>query len=148
MKCTEFRNNLIGLIEGTLQAGLKSDMEEHMLHCMDCYNIYENVKSTYTIRDNIKVPEVTPYFYNRLEQKLKNKEAHTSFVLSIFNGPWQNLAASILVASGIFIGVYLGKYFGTAENNVYTTNENDVINTYVSEYYIDYTFEDNNENNK
>lgn len=137
---------MIGFIEGQLPVNLKSAMDEHLVRCEHCAYTLENVKATYTIYRTSGIPPLNLYFYTRLEQKLKRKTSNNSYIFSFINGPWQSIAASILIASGIFIGVYIGKYFEIPEKSANTINENDVLNIYATEYYMGNTSDESVDN--
>jgi hypothetical protein len=140
------KNNMIGFIEGQLPLNLKSAMDEHLIQCKSCANILGNVKATYTIYGLSDIPPLNPFFYTKLEQKLKLKTRNKTYIFNFINGPWQSIAASILIVSGIFIGIYVGKHLEIQEKSTNSINENDVLNIYATEYYIENTDFENNYN--
>ena len=139
MNCKVFENNVIGLIEGTLSVDLKSDMDKHLLQCEKCNKLYQNVRATYNIRSSADNQKVTPYFYSHLEQRLNKNKENNLYSLRMLNVPWQSVAAGILILTGIYIGIYIGKNINIPDKSTTITNDNDVLNIYVTEYYIDKT---------
>ena len=136
MDCKLVYNNLIGFVEDTLPAALSVEMRKHIASCELCQKLVENVAATYTVYDNVPSPEVNPFIYTRIEQKLKNK-----FQTQIINKPvfiWklQPIAATILIFIGIGLGIFIGKNLSNTTAAIVTQDKNEVLNTYASEYYI------------
>ncbi len=136
MKCKQVENNLIGFIEGQLPLDLQSDISVHMIHCADCRAIYDQVKATWLPYSGLAIPELSHYFYSKLQQKIIDKSQKKIYISERMTTLLQPVAACILIFLAIFIGITIGSHITNVRTSANATNENDVLNTYATEYYF------------
>ena len=49
-------------------------VQEHLNSCSECALFAEEMKLTLNILDEEKTPELNPFFYTRVKEKLENQE--------------------------------------------------------------------------
>jgi predicted anti-sigma-YlaC factor YlaD len=139
MKCRQVHKNIIDLIEHTLPESVSDEMFRHIKSCLDCGELYDNVSATYTVINSVPKPEINPFFFTRLQQRLesgKQKEAHIGMVLI---KRLQPIAIIILLFIGISSGIFIGKNLVSYKNN---SDQKAVLDAYASEYYLNKTGEE------
>jgi hypothetical protein len=136
MDCKLFENNMIGFFEGTIPLDLHSAIEKHMIQCEGCKTLYEKVISAYSSFGGDRVPAISPYFYARIRQKLSGDVQTKSFFITRMSVAWQTVAAGLLIAVGISIGISIGRHvdLGVAKQN--TTTGKDAVNSTATDYYF------------
>jgi hypothetical protein len=135
MKCKYIYKNLIGYIEQTIPANLHEEIDNHINSCRSCEELYNNVFATYHIADVNIVPEVNPFFYTRLEQKLKTKvDREITFVPKLIL-KLQPIAITILIVVGISTGILIGKNISVSTLNV-NPDRSEILEAYASDYYL------------
>ncbi len=142
MNCKNVNKNLIGYIEQAIPSKLQEEMEKHFNECTVCKELYVNVLATYTVYDNRLIPEVNPFFYTRLEQKLKTKTLReVTFVPNII---WKlrPIAVIILIFIGINMGILIGKSFSGSGITLNNSNRTEILEAYASDYYLTDTGEE------
>jgi len=142
MNCKVVENNMIGFIERQVPFDIQSAIEEHLLHCGPCKFLYDKVNSTYSITLEKNIPEISPYFYSRLEQRLLQKSRKKIYFSGIGTVLWQPVAASLIILVGILIGISIGRHVELPVTSENSTNKSEVINIYATEYYLNGTGED------
>ena len=136
MNCYQINKNFIGYIEQTIPTELQEQIGVHLNGCHNCSELYKNIVATYTIYEKLPLPEVNPYFYTRLEQKLKSKhQLNQKFVPQII---WklQPVAATILVFIGIGSGILIGTSISGSEITFKKPNRSEVLEVYASDYNL------------
>ncbi len=58
MKCTEFLNELTGYLDGALDAQTKSELEDHLAWCHNCYVVCDTTQKTIEIYRNQELYEL------------------------------------------------------------------------------------------
>lgn len=136
MKCKQIHNNLIGLIEQTLPEAVSIEMFNHMDSCKGCKSCYENVLATYVLDKS--VPEINPYFYTKLHQKIESKAKIEVASISLVRR-LQPVAVVLLLAIGISLGILIGKNLANYKSD---SDRKTMLDTYASEYYLNDTNEE------
>lgn len=144
MNCKEINKNLIGFIENTIPAHVKTEMEKHFSECESCKMLYNNIFATYTIFDGQPQTEVNPYFYARLEQKIKLKE-QIKIESSTNKLIWklQPIAASFLIVISVCAGILIGNSFSGTNLVNKNPNRTELLEAYANDYYLTDTNDDN-----
>jgi len=142
MKCKQVHKNLIGYIEETLPMPLSADLHNHIDKCTDCKALYENILATYTVFNQLPKPEINPFFYTRLEQKIKSKKPSEILLMPLFLRRVQLVAATVLIAVGISFGILIGKNLANSQLAKTSIDQNAILEAYASEYYLTGTGDD------
>ncbi len=142
IKSKQVHKNLIGYIEQTLPMPLSTDLHKHIDGCTDCKALYENILATYTVFNQLPKPKINPFFYTRLEQKIKSKKPSEILLMPLFLRKGQLVAATILIAIGISFGILIGKNLATYHLAKTSIDRNAILEAYASEYYLTGTGDD------
>jgi hypothetical protein len=137
MKCKHIHNNIIGLIEKTLPEALSTEMFNHIDSCNACKDCYNNILATYQVFDK-SVPEINPYFYTKLRQKIENK-ANAKIPSIPLVRRLQPVAIVLLLVIGVALGIMIGKNLANYKND---SERKTMLDTYASEYYLNDTNEE------
>lgn len=73
MKCTEFLNELTGYLDGALDAQTKSELEDHLAWCHNCYVVCDTTKKTIEIYRNQELYELPDDLRGRLQTAIMSK---------------------------------------------------------------------------
>jgi len=136
MNCDQINKNLIGYIEQAIPVDLQKKISAHLQECKTCRALYENVVATYTVYDKIPVTEVNPFFYTRLEQKLKAKHLTNETFVPKMIWKLQPIAASFLIVVGIGLGIMIGKSISGSSISLTSPNRSEILEAYASDYYL------------
>jgi len=142
MKCRQVQNNLIDLIEQSLPDSLSDDMFKHIKSCIECGELYKNVLSTYSVIDSMTKPEINPFFFTRLQQRLESREKLETPMIPNFIRRLQPIAIVFLLIIGIGSGILIGKSLANYKLYGNASNQKALLETYASEYYLNATGED------
>ena len=141
MKCKYIHNNLIELIERTLPESETVEMFNHIDSCKECKDCYNYISTTYKAIETA-VPEVSPYFYSKLRQKIESKGNIKAPSISIVRR-LQPIAAVLVLAIGIGSGILIGKNLASSKIAASDSDRKTMLDAYASEYYLNDTSEEN-----
>lgn len=142
MNCNQVQKNIIGYIDHSIPEVLSADIEKHIGSCQSCAMLYKNISDTYNSYGKVSEIEVNPFFYTRMEQKLKNRMSPETVVEPKLSLRLQPVISGVLIVCGISLGIFLGKNLSVktiAQNKV---NRTELVNTYASEFYLTGTSEE------
>ena len=142
MKCRQVHKNLIDLIEHTLPESISDEMFRHIKSCLDCGELYDNVSATYTVINSVPKPEINPFFFTRLQQRLESREKLETPMIPNFIRRLQPIAIVFLLIIGIGSGILIGKSLANYKLYGNASNQKALLETYASEYYLNATGED------
>lgn len=143
MNCDHVKQNFIGYIEQSIPIDLHEEMNAHFSECPVCRELYQNVAATYTAFDKVTVPELSPYFYTRLEQKLAAKYQPRQKFTPHLMWKLQPIAATLLIILGIGLGILIGQSISGSGITISSPNRSEVLNAYATDYNLTYTGEEN-----
>lgn len=138
MKCKQIHNNLIALVEQTLPESVSTEMISHMDVCKTCKAYYHHVLATYQVLDK-SVPEINPYFYTKLRQKMESRSNRELTSIPLVRR-LQPVAVVFLLAVVISFGILIGKNLANYKTD---SDRKVMLDTYASEYYLNDTSEEN-----
>jgi len=142
MNCNLVQKNIIGYIDQSIPGVLSADIEKHIGSCQSCALLYKNILTTYNSYGNLPEKEVTPFFYTRLEQKLKAKISPEIAPVPKLSWRLQPVISGVLIVCGIGLGIFLGKNLTVKTIAQNKANRTELINTYASEFYLTGTGEE------
>lgn len=73
MKCTEFLNELTNYLDGALDDRTKSELEDHLAWCHNCYVVCDTTKKTIEIYRNSEIYELPNDLRGRLQTAIMAK---------------------------------------------------------------------------
>lgn len=127
MNCKEVENNLIFYIDGELDTSLSKKMNRHLKTCSSCHALYQNMKADLDLFKKDKISQTNPFFYQKLEQKLKNSDSKNS-KNNIRQLYIQALTYAAAIILAVFIGVALGK--DTQIDDEFAVQENEQLSEF------------------
>jgi hypothetical protein len=139
MKCKQVHKNFIGYIENTLPGALSTALHDHLDNCPECKKVYDHILATYTVFNKLPNPEINPFFYTKVEQRLKSKVQQGLTLSTLITKKLQPVIASVIIIVGICLGIIVGK--GLA-NSRFTNKDSAILEAYASEYYLSGTNDD------
>ena len=132
MKCKEAHKQFLFLAEGNISGAEKSETEKHISECDACSALYKNIHETFNVIRDEKVSEINPFFFTRIEQRMKNKVApeKVTFVPKL-KKVIEPLMLAAVIAIGLFFGVLIGS---NSQSEVEMANIED---EFAQEFYFD-----------
>ncbi|MGB9235412.1 MAG: zf-HC2 domain-containing protein [Terriglobales bacterium] len=76
MKCTEFLNELTNYLDGALDDRTKSELEDHLAWCHNCYVVCDTTRKTIEIYRNSELYELPDDLRGRLQSAIMTKCKH------------------------------------------------------------------------
>ena len=73
MKCAQFLQELTNYLDGALDAGTKSELEEHLTWCHDCHVVCDTTKKTIEIYHGTEIYELPPDLRSRLRAAIMSR---------------------------------------------------------------------------
>jgi hypothetical protein len=73
VKCTEFLKELSDYLDGAIDQRTKSELEEHLIWCKDCYVICDTTKKTIEIYQHNELYALPEDLRERLQTAIKQK---------------------------------------------------------------------------
>jgi len=140
MKCKNIHTKLISYIDGELPLREAEAVQEHLAHCSDCSTLYLSVKNAWNSASDERIPH-QPFFYTRLKQRIENRQQKKlSFWNRVTHFALQPaMVYFVVLASGIFIGIQLGKGVSNGSQGLSdqtTQQEENYIEAYAESQYL------------
>lgn len=110
MKCREIHNAIYFFIINELSASEAAGIRVHIDNCEACRNLYEHIKVTHSVIEKEKRIETNPFFYTRLQQRIKNEEPVYVRKPSLIK-QMQLVPVVILIIVGLAAGILLGNNY-------------------------------------
>ncbi len=132
MKCKEAHKQFLFLAEGNINETKKSETEKHISECEACSTLYKNIQETFNVINDEKVSEINPFFFTRIEQRMKNKVTpkKVTFVPKL-----KKVIEPLMLAAVIAIGLFFGVLIGS--NNQPEVEMANVEDEFAKEFYFD-----------
>ncbi|MGA9527877.1 MAG: anti-sigma factor [Terriglobales bacterium] len=73
MKCAEFLNELTNYLDGAIDDRTKSELENHLAWCHNCYVVCDTTKKTIEIYRNSELYELPDDLRGRLQSAIMTK---------------------------------------------------------------------------
>jgi anti-sigma factor RsiW len=73
VKCTEFLNELTNYLDGAIDDRTKSELENHLAWCHNCYVVCDTTKKTIEIYRNSELYELPDDLRGRLQSAIMTK---------------------------------------------------------------------------
>jgi hypothetical protein len=73
VKCTEFLDELTNYLDGVIDARTKSELEDHLAWCHNCYVVCDTTRKTIEIYRNQELYELPDDLRGRLQTAIKSK---------------------------------------------------------------------------
>lgn len=140
MKCTNAKQKMIFLAEGSLSSEQAIAMKDHLHMCDSCSHVYQQLKQTLEVIETDKQIKVDPWFAGRVVVRLSNLQAGQKSGIQSLKPSFLYLRAIPVAASlaiALWLGILIGSELSTQYNNNLTTEE-----TSSTELYDDLIAED------
>lgn len=124
MKCKALHNKLIFYLEGDLSEKEAEQVQNHLSECSDCARFASEMQKTLGILETEKSPEMNPFFFTRLKEKMKPQngtfelKGDNPFLIRVL----QPALFTLLLLAGIYSGIKIGQ---KAEGRFYATTDPD-----------------------
>jgi Putative zinc-finger len=73
VKCTEFLKELNEYLDGALDARTRSDLDDHLAWCHNCYVVCDTTKKTIQIYKDTEIYDLPDELRTRLQQAIQAK---------------------------------------------------------------------------
>lgn len=132
MKCTDTHKELLFLVEGSSTKEKKEELEKHISECKACKILYKEMNETFNLIEKEKVTEINPFFFTRIEERMKNKVRERNPIFSpTLRRAMEPLMLAAVIAIGLFFGVLIGN---NTESNTEFAN---VEEEFAKEFYFE-----------
>lgn len=125
MKCSRIMKKLSAYLDGEMPEQERIAISEHLQQCAECRAELAALSAVRDALNSIEGMEVSPYFMNRLRQRIKEQRESVPFLQRIKGLAFTTVTAFALVAS-LFIGNQAGK---TLYQSIIQTSEPAVAET-------------------
>ncbi len=129
MKCDKLHRDLIFYLEGGLDRERRNEISSHLHGCESCRNFADYLELSLSIIDKEKEPEVNPFLYTRIKQKIDNPRYRRSIFITSAAKFLRPSVISIILIFGVFAGIKIGSYL----NNKFLNNATEIQ---VETYYL------------
>ena len=75
MKCSEFLNELTNYLDGVLDARTKTELDDHLAWCHNCYVVCDTTRKTIQVYKGLKSCDIPDDVHSRLMAALDRKIA-------------------------------------------------------------------------
>ena len=141
MNCRKVQLELIGYIENSLSDSEMAQVSDHLNSCADCNRLFKEVSATYTVAEKLSKPQISPFFYGKLEQRLMSEEKSKTIVPQVALR-WMPVAASFLLLIAIGTGIFVGKNLSNTSTSKIDVAATTSVEAYASDYYLTDTGEE------
>jgi len=111
MKCKTIHSKLIFFLEKELPVSEMEQVREHLENCRECNLFIEDMKKTLSILEVEKSPEINPFFYTSVKEKLDNSIAKQKMPAGnpILVRVLQPVAFSVILLLGVYGGIKIAQ---------------------------------------
>lgn len=103
LSCEQVWHEISNYLEGDLDAGLRSAMDEHFRTCKKCVSVLEGTRNVVQLYSDERMIEVPSGFGKRLERRLGRSARARNRGWSIWSAWLVPVAALVLIAGGVRI---------------------------------------------
>lgn len=111
MDCKFVRENLIDIVEGRFKPEANVQLEIHLQSCGKCASLVDRFGRLWAVWGETAPAEPSPFFWTRLQQRLRASEVRRPWFTSFLAKPEHLLRPAIALAS-VLIGIVAGHYLG------------------------------------
>ena len=131
MKCKIVTEKLIFYLDNEIEEEEREQIKEHLAECNKCNELFNELTSVLEYTKLKEIPEVNPFLYTRIKQKLENyKDDKAEILLSFIHRlQLQPIILSFLLIFGLAGGIKLGNLY-----DANSSNDNTISQT--TEYYL------------
>ncbi len=126
MNCRNIHKKLIFFLEGELSEPEAQKVAQHLTECSDCAAFAREMEKSLHVIIKERSPEVNPFFFTRIKARMeKETEIQRSpYLVLIWNRVLQPIVFSLILLSGIYVGIRIGQPTTYQfENPVYANTE-------------------------
>lgn len=131
MKTKCIHKDLIFYLDDELSVEKRTAVEKHLEECIDCRNFLAFLRESMQAIEKEKKPEVSPYFYTRLNARLDEIPLYRA------QRQWVRLAQpaffSLILLSGIYGGLKLGSNASSTKVNQPVSSSVQMLNDFEAE---------------
>lgn len=127
MKCDTIHKQAIAYLDGSVDDGLRDQIEAHLKDCSHCSGFLNRMKNALNLIDEEKQVQHDPYMFTRIMAALDNPEP--VILKNKFQVAFQTIAFIAIIAIGIYSGILTGKNF--SDNHAVSVDYQNEI------YYLD-----------
>jgi anti-sigma factor RsiW len=102
MRCREAEKWVIRSMDGTLSSDRQSALDEHLDRCPNCRKARQEYASTIAALRGQPAAEPLPYFWNRLESRIKERERLEPWTV------WTKWSLRAIPVALLLIGFFVG----------------------------------------
>ena len=134
MRCKEFENKIIDYLESNLPHADMERMEEHKEECRNCNRLYSEIRQTYGMLDNERIPVLQDGFFERVQAKKRQSRNTTGRVITL-NRVYA-AAAAIAIMVGLALGIMLGSNLADNRESLADNEHIYYMDSIASDFYL------------
>jgi anti-sigma factor RsiW len=131
IKCTDIEQNLIDLLDGSIDGERRVDFESHLNDCPTCRQLlatYQPLFSKSTDRDAVELPRELWY---KLLDKINRMEENRSSRLHL-PVQWRPVISLSIRSLGLVVAVAAGIFLGNAPSGSQKLTETEIVDYYAT----------------
>jgi predicted anti-sigma-YlaC factor YlaD len=122
-------------LEGELPENDMEAVKHHLLECHECSIIFSKMKASWESAKEDRIP-YQPFYYTRLKQRMENSAKKSINWAKVRKMMLQPAMYFAILGMGIFIGIQLGKGAGNTTGPTAQVTEQEWLDAYSQEQYI------------
>jgi predicted anti-sigma-YlaC factor YlaD len=128
MNCKTLHTKIIFFNEGSLPSWEMEEIKIHLENCSDCVAFANEMKKTFAVIENEKIPQLNPFFYTRVKARLENQAENVALARQtpVLVRILQPAMFSLLLLAGIYTGIKIGQP-AKVNTNIPVFAENEVV---------------------
>jgi anti-sigma factor RsiW len=131
IKCTDIEQNLIDLLDGSIDGERRMDIESHLKDCPTCRQLlatYQPLFDRFTSRATVELPSE---LWHRLQDKINRMEESRPSRLRL-PVQWRPVISLSIRSLGLVVAVVAGIFLGNTPAGSQKLSEIEIIDYYVS----------------
>jgi hypothetical protein len=124
LNCEQVRREVSNYVDGDVEAGLRSAMDEHLRTCTGCASVLAGTRNVVRLYGDERMLEVPAGFGQRLEKRLAKNAAGSGRGWSSWSAWLVPVAALVLISGSVFLtnsltgGHFLRSHHAEPANNI------------------------------
>ena len=131
IKCTDIEQNLIDLLDGSVEADRRVDFESHLHDCQACRQLLATYQPPFDRFTNRATAELPSELWYKLQDKINRMEENRPSRLRL-PVQWRPVISLSIRSFGLVVAVVAGIFLGHVPTDSQKLSETEIIDYYAS----------------